>query len=115
MVQCLDNSSPRKVISPLDIEYVDDNNIKITWFLSTSGKVLVEKRDSDRMYSEVINSASTTWIVDHNLGSRNVQVEVLDDSSPRKVITPKKIEATSLNRITITFSQATAGKVIIFK
>ena len=115
IVQCLDNSSPKKVISPLDIEYTDSDNIKITWFLSTTGKVLVEKRDSDRLYTETISSASSTWVIDHNLGSRALQIEVLDNSSPRKVITPKKIEATTLNRVTVTFNQPTAGKIIIFK
>lgn len=58
--------------------------------------------------------AATSWTVTHNLGTTDVDVMVLDDSTPRVAIIPDSIEITSTNAVTITFNVAQGGRAIIF-
>jgi len=58
--------------------------------------------------------ASTTWTVTHNLGTTDVDVMILDDSTPRVAIIPDSIEITSANVVTVSFNSSQGGRAIIF-
>jgi hypothetical protein len=65
-----------------------------------------------RCYSETF-SASTSWTISHALDTEDVQVTVLDDSSPRVQIIPDEIEITDSNTVTVGFNIAQGGRVIV--
>jgi hypothetical protein len=58
--------------------------------------------------------AATSWAVTHNLNTSDVDVMILDDSTPRVAIIPDSIEITSANVVTISFNVAQGGRAIIF-
>jgi hypothetical protein len=57
--------------------------------------------------------AATSWTVTHNLNTSDVDVMVLDDSSPRVAILPDSIAITDANTVTVSFNVAQGGRVII--
>lgn len=61
-------------------------------------------------YKETISTASTTWTINHNLGTSDVIVDIYE--SNKKVI-PDEVEITSDNQIVVTFTSATSGKINI--
>jgi len=63
-------------------------------------------------YAETF-TAATSWVATHGLGTEDVQVLVLDASSPRVAIIPDEIEITDANNVTIGFNVAQAGRIII--
>ena len=64
-------------------------------------------------YSETFTS-SATWVVNHNLNTETPVVDCwFDDTGTWKRLSPLTIVATSANTVTITFTTATAGKVIV--
>ena len=63
-------------------------------------------------YQETVSS-SATWVISHNLGTDTPCVDVWVDDSGWKKIQPLSIVATDSNTVTITFTTATAGKVIV--
>ncbi len=65
-----------------------------------------------RCYAETF-SAATSWTVTHSLDTEDVDVMVLDDSSPREAIIPDSIVITDSNTVTITFNVAQGGRAII--
>ena len=65
-----------------------------------------------RCYAETFG-ALTSWVVNHALNTADVQVIVMDDSSPREVIMSDGIEITDANNVTVTFNVAQAGRVTI--
>lgn len=64
-------------------------------------------------YQETVSS-SATWVITHNLDTDTPCVDCwYDDSGTWKKILPLSVVATSSNVVTITFTAATAGKVIV--
>lgn len=64
-------------------------------------------------YQETVSS-STSWVITHNLNTDTPVVDVwYDDSGTWKKLMPLSVVATSANVATITFTSATAGKVIV--
>ena len=66
-----------------------------------------------RCYAETFG-ASTSWAISHGLSTLDVDVMVLDDSSPRVAMLPDGIEVTDADTVTVTFNVAQAGRVVIF-
>lgn len=64
-------------------------------------------------YVHIQSSPSVAWIVDHNLGTDDVIVQVADNSAPPLQVIPTEIEYTNINRVTITFSEAEAGQAMV--
>lgn len=58
--------------------------------------------------------AATSWTITHNLNTSDVDVMILDDSTPRVAIIPDSIEITSANVVTVGFNVAQGGRAIIF-
>lgn len=65
-----------------------------------------------RCYSETFGAA-TSWVINHGLGTTDVQVTVLDDSSPRVQIIPDEIEITDTNNATVGFNVAQGGRAVV--
>lgn len=65
-----------------------------------------------RNYAETFTPAST-WIVNHNLGTSDVTVDVYDAGSPRMLLIPDSVSITSANVVTIGFNIPQAGRVVI--
>ena len=61
------------------------------------------------------NYSGVTWTITHSLGSTDVLVECLDNGTPRNIIWPQNIAITDLNNVTITWSSAVTGRVIVMK
>lgn len=58
--------------------------------------------------------ASSTWIVDHNLGVNSPVVDVWETDGTEFVqIVPDSISYTSPNSVTINFSTAKTGQVLV--
>lgn len=58
-------------------------------------------------------SSSTTWTIQHNLGSLFPLVMVFDDGSPKYRIDPDDIEVTDSNTVTVRWNQAQAGSASV--
>jgi len=65
-----------------------------------------------RCYSETF-TATTSLVVTHGLGTSNVSVTVLDNTSPPLVILPDSIQITDANSVTIGFNVSQVGTVIV--
>jgi hypothetical protein len=65
-----------------------------------------------RCYAETFTPA-VSWTVTHSLATEDVDVMVLDDSTPRVMIIPDSIEVTDSNTVTIGFNVAQGGRVIV--
>ncbi len=64
-------------------------------------------------YQEEITVAATSWVISHNLNTDTPCVDVWVDDSGWKKIQPLTVVATDSDTVTITFTSATAGKVIV--
>jgi len=65
-------------------------------------------------YRETITTASSAWIITHNLGEKLINVTVMD-SSDDTMITPSQISYDSTNQLTITFTLPVSGEVLCIK
>lgn len=65
-----------------------------------------------RCYSEDFTS-QTSFAVNHNIGTTDVSVTVVDNSSPPEEIMPDSVVRTNANTITITFNTPTTGRVTV--
>lgn len=63
-------------------------------------------------YAETF-TASTSWVVQHNLGTSTPVVDVFSGGSPDERLMPASVVATDANTVTITWSVATAGRVYV--
>lgn len=64
-------------------------------------------------YQETVSS-SASWVISHGLNIDTPAVNVwYDDSGTWRKLLPLNITATDENTVTITFTNATAGKVIV--
>jgi len=57
------------------------------------------------------SSASTTWVVTHNLGQKYANVTIVDDTD--EVVLPQSVTFNTANQLTVTFNSSVAGKVIV--
>lgn len=64
-------------------------------------------------YTHTQTVASDSWLVQHNLGTTDVIVQVEDDATPRNLLIPQNVEFTDDNSTTITFPTPVAGEAII--
>ena len=65
-------------------------------------------------YQEEVSVAATSWVINHNLNTNTPVVDVwYDDSGTWKKLLPLSVTATDANTVTIGFTSATAGKVIV--
>lgn len=63
-------------------------------------------------YAETF-TAATQWVVNHNLGTEDVQVMIYNNTSPRRAILPDGMQLTSANTVTINFNTAQAGRAVV--
>ena len=65
-----------------------------------------------RGYAETF-VASTTWVIKHRLGTMSPVVDCYTGGSPDERIVPVSIVADNENTVTVTWSVATAGRVVV--
>ncbi len=66
-----------------------------------------------KAYSETVSVASTSWVIQHNLGTSTPVVDVYSGGSPDEKILPASVIATNDNTVTIAWSIATTGRVYV--
>ena len=57
----------------------------------------------------------TVWTVNHNLGTVDVIVNIVEDGSPAKVVYPLTTEITNANTVTVRFNETVTGRAIVIK
>jgi len=73
-------------------------------------------QDWNGAYEETISIASTSWVINHGLNTTAPVVDVwVLQGSPQTYqrMLPVSVVATSASSLTITFSEATSGKVVV--
>lgn len=104
-----------EVMMPSRIVVVDTNTIEAFFPMPVAGALTVMAGiDSgipaaDIAFQTVIEEASTSWIITHNLGY-NPKVDVMIEGY---IVQPLRILHDSTAQLTITFSTPRAGKVIL--
>lgn len=63
------------------------------------------------LYTHTQSPASDTWVIDHNLGTTSVQVQVFGNDE--RVLIPDDIIINSANRVTVSLHAAITGRAII--
>lgn len=59
----------------------------------------------------VQTTANAVWIIDHNLGTQNLLIQIFD--SDREEMRPLSVEATTPTRVKVTFNSAQSGYALI--
>ena len=84
---------------------------------ATSGEALIFDNATSKWqnqpiyFAATIGTASTSWVVTHNLGCQFVNVTVYDATN--NVVIPQSIVATSSSVTTVTFNTALAGTCVV--
>lgn len=104
-----------KVMLPADITSIDENTTQVTFATSESGHALVSiggisTGTADR-FLFTASSATGSWVIDHNLGYKYVNIDVYDGDDEQLI--PQKVTAVSTNRTQIDFALPTSGNAII--
>lgn len=99
------------------VTYVNANAVTLTFSSAVTGYVAVsgDQGNSDGYYTESISSASTTWTVNHNLGSQFAGVPLIqtDDTSYYGRFDYPTVTYTNDNSLTISFDTAQSGNVAV--
>ena len=107
--------SDNKVMLPADVTSIDANTTQVTFATSESGHALISvggisTSTADR-FLYTASSATSSWVIDHNIGYKYVTVNVYDGADEQLI--PQKITAVSINRTQIDFAAPTTGNAII--
>ena len=104
------------MVIPGEVEIVDADNLTVSLNAASTGKVVVMYGDTSTYggllhprwsYEYTQGTASTTWVIRHNLGyAPIVRVFTNDDVE----ILPKSVEFDDIFQVTIRFENATAGR-----
>lgn len=100
-----------KLIIPEEIEFVDENNLTITFNEAIQGKVIVGLTAPDS-YTEAISAGGYTWEIEHNLATQNIIIQVV--GADDKQIIPETIKILDDNNIEMTFSDFVDGNVVVY-
>ena len=118
LVQVFDNSD--NLIIPSSITTTDTNTVSISFNNNTSGRVVVAKGGhiATLQVPEVATvtgsfTSLTQTNVEHNFNTKNVIVNVYDDTD--RLIIPDSIITSDNNSVDISFSQTTSGRVVVAK
>jgi hypothetical protein len=83
----------------LALKYIKDNYVNVNQSLS---------------YRQTISPASSAWIIRHGLGTKLVDVSVMDYTTGEKV-TPASITYNNTMTLTVLFSENVTGEILIIK
>lgn len=99
-------NSSSEVIMPDEIEVTDADNLVVSFNDAQNGRVGL-------LIGDVFDFpvAATTWVINHNLGSKYVVTTIYDEND--KVIIPDNIHIINKNSCEITFDIAQAGKAVV--
>lgn len=100
-----------RIFIPDDIQVIDSNHVVITLSAASTGRAvllsgtIVSGFQQDYSYTHFQSDASTSWVIDHNLGYAPI-VRVFVGNQE---VQPLSIIHNTVNRTTITFNTAYAG------
>ena len=111
-----------EVIFPAKIKTTDDNNVDVTFHTPRTGRVVVT-RGGHIVSGSAIITENTTYedtftgalgkTVVHNFNTKNVTVATYLDNDT--LFFPKEVTTTTENIVTLTFGEATTGRVVVQK
>ena len=120
LVSVYDTSNDQ--IIPQTTNLVDNDNVRVDFANTSSGFVVVAKGGHIVSGSVLVPQVSTvadsftsslSHTTTHNFGTKNVIVSVYTGSD--EVIIPSSITTTNTSSVTITFPEATTGRVVVVK
>jgi hypothetical protein len=112
----LDNADTQ--IDPDSFTVVDENNVTLVFAAPQAGQVHIfpcggsSVLNLNGCYTHVQSTASTSWVVNHNLHSLPINYMVVDNSYVQVI--PNSFAINSDTQATITFSAPQAGRAFIF-
>jgi hypothetical protein len=109
------DGATNKVMLPSDVTSINSNTTQITFATPEYGYALVSvggitTATADR-FLFTATSATGSWIIDHNMGYKYVNIDVYDNNDEQLI--PQKVTAVSVNRTQVDFSLPTSGNAII--
>lgn len=104
-----------KIMLPSDVTSIDGNTTEVTFATPEYGYALVSvggvtTATADR-YLHTVSSATGSWVIDHNMGYKYVNIDVYDENDEQLI--PQKVTAVSVNRVQVDFATPTSGNAII--
>jgi hypothetical protein len=97
---------------PASLTIDDSNNITLVWSRVVNGTVVVVNGGDPTYYGDISNSATAS--ITHNLNTLYPMVQFYESGSNAQAI-PGAIIGTDANTVTLQFSTAVSGKVVIKK
>jgi hypothetical protein len=106
--------SGSQYVLPAELDIIDLNNITLNWSTVVRGTLIVVNGGggSETYYGDVVNQATASIV--HNLDTLYPVVQFYESGSNAQAI-PGAIIGTNPNTITLQFSTAVSGKVVIKK
>lgn len=104
------------VIMPLAIQYINPQQIVVTFTNNRIGKVILytsvdDCSTHDTFYLHEQDISSNEWLIEHNLGQKYASITVVDEND--FVLIPLEIEYINDNELIVRFTNNHIGKAII--
>jgi hypothetical protein len=100
-----------KMIISNDLKFISNNNFIITFKEYIDGRIVVNDPSKSNTYIFNIETPSTTWNIQHNLGVQYFTTSFVDLDN--KIIIPDKLEFINENNLMAIFSKEVSGRIII--
>ena len=109
------DGATNKVMLPSDVTSIDANTTEVTFATPEYGYALVSvggvtTASADR-YLHTVTSTTGSWVIDHNMGYKYVNIDVYDENDEQLI--PQKVTAVSVNTVQVDFATPTSGNAII--
>jgi len=109
------DGSNNKIMLPADVLSIDANTTEVTFATPEYGYALISvggitTATADR-FLFTATSATGSWVIDHNLGYKYVNIDVYDENDEQLI--PEKVTVVSINRTQVDFATPTSGNAII--
>lgn len=98
-------------LSPTTVEATDTNTLTVTFSGAKVGYAAVSTGPIGTYFQYTNGAASTTWVINHNLGVQHVNFACYDASN--ELLTPLTVTATNANTLTVEFSGNEDGHAIV--
>ncbi len=107
MVQIVNNNT---VILPNSVQYIDDDNLIITFDIAMDGYAFLYAGDELSVWEQTYGNME--WVINHSLGNQYPIVQVVDSTG--YMVLPDEIRCPDENNVIISFSEALSGSALIF-
>ena len=111
-VQVMDDSTPRKIILPKDVEIAANGDVTVYFETDQDGQIII--RNAADKYAKPFTGLDTIIIPkSEHVVQGDISVYVYDNDSPRKQIIPNSISLSVSNDVIVELDTAQDGQVII--